>query len=159
MRVREKINIRKGILSKDNNVPNPMMLRANVIKMALIIFLRFDKKITNRDNIRNFCRYEPAIASCSKKPLNLPENGWKPNMSYPVKCWIKISRDSRIDDINEMIDNFFIFTIWLKNKFLITQNNKKNLKLNIDLINISYPKEEILFNVLITFIRKKIKIK
>ena len=151
--------MKNGILSKDNNVPNPIIFVANVIKIPLIIFLRFDNKITNSDKIKNFCRYDPAIASCSKKPLNLPKKGWKPNMSYPIKCCKKISSDNTIEDINEIIDNNFIFTIWLNNKFLITKKKKKNLKTSIDLIKIIFPRVEILFNVEIKFIRKKIKIK
>jgi hypothetical protein len=140
----DDINTIKGILSRDNKTPNPRIFIIKVIVIILTIFFWLNK-IENKeikDNNKNFCMYEPAIASCSKKPLYLPENEGKPNISVPVICCKKISSDNKIDDINATIDSAVISNIFSKNKILTTIKSIKNLKLNIDLIKILSPKFE-----------------
>jgi hypothetical protein len=61
-----------------------------------------------------------------------------------------MSKDNNIDDVNEIIDNNFKFTILLTNKVLITRKNMTKRKSNIDLIKIILPSVVKFFNVLIT---------
>jgi hypothetical protein len=61
-----------------------------------------------------------------------------------------MSKDNNIDDVNEIIDNNFKFTILLTNKVLITRKNMAKRKSNIDLIKIILPSVVKFFNVLIT---------
>ena len=119
-------------------MPNPSIFIISVIRKIFVIFLKSIKKTDSTERQKCFCMYPPAIASCPKKPLYLSSNGLKPNMSWPIKCCKKISRDKNIDDNSVIIDNNFKFTILLLNKFLIIKKNKANRKSNRDLIKIMY---------------------